>query len=79
MLTAPCLQSWFYPTGGMLLLSVVIVAVCLSTLVPLVKIAVWRLQILEHAAAKPCHVAQTYRYFGIWRTAYYRWKKRFDR
>ena len=42
------------------------------------RIVAWRLKILEHAAAQPRHVAQTCRYFGISRTAYYRWKQRFD-
>jgi len=42
------------------------------------RIVAWRLRILKHAEEEPRYVAQTCRYFGISRTAYYRWKKRFD-
>lgn len=42
------------------------------------RIAAWRLRILQHAENEPRHVAQTCRYFGISRTAFYRWKRRFD-
>ena len=42
------------------------------------RLVAWRLRILQHAASEPRHVAQTCRYFGISRTAFYRWKKRND-
>jgi len=42
------------------------------------RLVAWRLKILQHAASEHRHVAQTCRYFGISRTAFYRWKKRFD-
>ena len=42
------------------------------------RIVAWRLRILQHAAVEPRYVAQACRYFGISRTAFYRWKKRFD-
>ena len=42
------------------------------------RIVAWRLRILQHAASESRYVAQTCRYFGISRTAFYRWKKRFD-
>lgn len=43
-----------------------------------VRITAWRLRILQHAEGEPRHVARTCRYFGISRTAFYRWKRRFD-
>ena len=42
------------------------------------RIVAWRLRILQHAESESRYVAQTCRYFGISRTAFYRWKKRFD-
>ena len=42
------------------------------------RLVAWRLRILQHAASEPRHVAQTCLYFGISRTAFYRWKKRND-
>jgi transposase-like protein len=42
------------------------------------RIVAWRLRILKYAEEEPRHVAQTCRYFGISRTAFYRWKSRFD-
>ena len=42
------------------------------------RIVACRLRILQHAENEPRYVAQTCRYFGISRTAFYRWKKRFD-
>ncbi len=41
------------------------------------RIVAWRLRILQHAVGEPRQVARTCRYFGISRTAVYRWKKRF--
>lgn len=38
------------------------------------RLVAWRLRILQHAENEPRHVAQTCRYFGISRTAFYRWK-----
>ena len=42
------------------------------------RIMAWRLRILQHAEGEPRQVARTCRYFGISRTAFYRWKRRFD-
>lgn len=42
------------------------------------RLVAWRLKILRTAQGEPRQVARTCRYFGISRTAYYRWKKRFD-
>ena len=41
------------------------------------RIVAWRLRILRHAEDEPRYVAQTCRYFGISRTAFYRWQKRY--
>src|SRR6185503_2361439 len=38
----------------------------------------WRLKILRWAADEPRQVARTCRHFGISRTAFYRWKRRFE-
>ena len=43
-----------------------------------VRLVAWRLRILQHAASEHRHVAQTCRYFGISRTAFYRWKRRYE-
>jgi len=43
------------------------------------RIVAWRLRIHGHAEEEPRHVAQTCRYFGISRTAFYRWRKRSHR
>ena len=43
------------------------------------RIVAWRLRILKHAENEPRHVPQTCRYFGVSRTAFYRWKKRYDK
>jgi transposase-like protein len=43
------------------------------------RLVAWRLRILQYAASEHRHVAQTCRYFGISRTAFYRWKKRYDK
>jgi hypothetical protein len=42
------------------------------------RITAWRLRILQYAGGEPRQVAQTCRYFGISRTALYRWKRRLD-
>jgi transposase len=42
------------------------------------RIVACRLRILRHAENEPRQVARTRRYFGISRTAFHRWKKRFD-
>lgn len=42
------------------------------------RITAWRLRILSWAKDEPRQVARTCRYFGISRTAYYRWKQRFN-
>jgi len=43
------------------------------------RITAWRLRILRHAEGEPRRVALTCRYFGISRTAFYRWKRRYDK
>lgn len=43
------------------------------------RLVAWLLRILQHAEGEPRYVAQTCRYFGISRTAFYRWKKRYDK
>jgi hypothetical protein len=42
------------------------------------RIVAWRLKILKYAEEELRHVAQTCRCFGISRTAFYRWERRFD-
>src|SRR5262245_27841543 len=42
------------------------------------RITTWRLKILRWSQEEPRQVARTCRYFGISRTAFYRWKRRFD-
>jgi transposase InsO family protein len=42
------------------------------------RIVAWRLKILNWAKDEPRQVARTCRYFGISRTAFYRWKRRYD-
>ena len=42
------------------------------------RVVAWRLKILQRGEGEPRQVARTCRYFGISRTAFYRWKKRFD-
>jgi hypothetical protein len=37
------------------------------------RITAWRPRILRHAEGEPRRVALTCRYFGISRTAFYRW------
>ena len=44
-----------------------------------VRVTAWRLRILQHAEGEPRQVAQTCRYSGISRTAFYRWKLRYDK
>ena len=43
------------------------------------RLVAWRLKILNWAQSEPRSVARTCRYFGISRTAYYRWKKRYEK
>jgi len=43
-----------------------------------VRVTAWRLKILRYSQGEPRQVARTCRHFGISRTAFYRWKKRFD-
>jgi transposase-like protein len=43
-----------------------------------VRVTAWRLRILRQAEDEPRQVARTCRHFGISRTAFYRWKRRFD-
>jgi hypothetical protein len=42
------------------------------------RLTAWRLKILRSAGEEPRQVARTCRYFGISRTAFYKWKHRFD-
>src|SRR5688500_788668 len=42
------------------------------------RVAAWRLKILRCALDELGRVAQTCRHFGISRTLFYRWKRRFD-
>ncbi len=42
------------------------------------RVTAWRLRILQWAEGEPRQVARTCRHFGISRTAFYRWKRRFD-
>jgi transposase InsO family protein len=42
------------------------------------RLAAWRLKVLQCARGEPRQVARTCRRFGISRTAFYRWKQRFD-
>ena len=42
------------------------------------RVMAWRLRILQWAEGEPRQVARTCRYFGISRTAFYRWKRRVD-
>ncbi len=42
------------------------------------RLVAWRLKILNWAQGEPRQVARTCRYFGISRTAFYRWKKRYE-
>jgi len=42
------------------------------------RLASWRLKVLQRATAESGNVARTCRHFGISRTAFYKWKKRFD-
>lgn len=43
-----------------------------------VRVAAWRLKILRWSQGEPRQVGRTCRHFGISRTAFYRWKRRFD-
>lgn len=38
----------------------------------------WRLKILRYSQGEPRQVARTCRHFGISRTVFYRWKRRYD-
>lgn len=42
------------------------------------RITAWRLKILRSSQEEPRQVARTCRHFGISRTLFYRWKRRFD-
>ena len=42
------------------------------------RITAWRLKILRWSQEEPRQVARTCRHFGISRTVFYRWKRRFD-
>jgi transposase len=42
------------------------------------RVMAWRLKVLQWAEGEPRQVARPCRHFGISRTAYYRWKQRFD-
>ena len=38
----------------------------------------WRLKILRYVQGEPRQVARTCRHFGVSRTLFYRWKRRFE-
>ncbi len=42
------------------------------------RLVAWRLKILNWADGEPRQVSRTCRYFGISRTAFYRWKRRYE-
>jgi len=42
------------------------------------RVTAWRLKVLRWSQREPRQVARTCRHFGISRTAFYRWKQRFD-
>lgn len=42
------------------------------------RLTAWRLKILRVAGEEPRLVARTCQYFGISRTAFHKWKRRFD-
>lgn len=42
------------------------------------RVAAWRLKILRWSGDELRQVARTCRHFGISRTAFYRWKRRFE-
>jgi transposase len=42
------------------------------------RVTAWRLKVLRYSQGEPRQVARTCRHFGISRTAFYRWKRRFD-
>lgn len=42
------------------------------------RVTAWRLKVLRWAQGEPRQVARTCRHSGISRTAYYRWKRRFE-
>jgi transposase len=42
------------------------------------RVMAWRLRVLQWAEGEPRQVARTCRHFGISRTAFYRWQRRFD-
>ena len=42
------------------------------------RVTAWRLKVLRWARDEPRQVARTCRHFGISRTAFYKWKRRFD-
>jgi transposase-like protein len=42
------------------------------------RVVAWRLKILRYSQGEPRQVARTCRHFGISRTLFYRWKRRFE-
>ena len=42
------------------------------------RLIAWRLEILNWAEGEPRQVARTCRHFGISRTLFYRWKRRYE-
>jgi len=42
------------------------------------RVVAWRLKILRYSQGEPRQVARTCRHFGISRTMFYRWKRRFE-
>ena len=38
----------------------------------------WRFKVIQQAGERSRNIARTCRHVGIWRQAFYRWKRRFD-
>jgi len=45
----------------------------------ILRLQTWRLGIIRHVEEVTGNVAKTCRYYGISRTAYYRWLKRYEK
>ena len=42
------------------------------------RVVAWRLKILRYSRGEPRQVSRTCRHFGVSRTMFYRWKRRFE-
>jgi transposase-like protein len=45
----------------------------------ILRLQAWRLGIIRHVEEVTGNIAKTCRYYGISRTAYYRWLKRYEK